>query len=268
MKTTHKIIKYLAIALAVAIIAGIFTSLISLANGFSGLNFAFKGSKTDVDKVLGGSESSLLYVEIAASKVNIRNGKILSGVTDNEYIDIKTEGNKLVAIEREHSKVNVNEDTYLDITVPSGIEFEKIVVITGAGSIYAEELTAVEFKLSVGAGEMEIDDLVVTQKADMESGAGNLTVKNGIIANLDAEMGVGKAKIRAKLIGECDLESGVGSLELTLLGGKENYKFDVSSGIGSVKIDGETVVGEKTLGSGPDKIDVDCGIGNIDVVFE
>ncbi len=268
MKTTHKIIKYLAIALAFAIIAGIFASLISLTNGFSGLSFTINGSKTDIDKVLDGNESSLLYIEIAASKVNIRSGDILSGVTDNEYIDIKTEGNKLVAVERDHSKIKVNESSYLDITVPLGMEFEKIVIITGAGDIYAEKLAAVEFKLRVGAGETVIDDLTVTKKADIEGGAGNLTVNNGIIADLDAEMGVGKAKMRAKLFGECDLESGVGSFELTLLGDKESYKFEISSGIGSVKVDGETVVGEKTLGNGPAEIDISCGIGNVDVVFE
>ncbi len=267
MKTTHKIIKYLAIALAVAVIAGIFAALMSLANGFSGIRFTFSGSKTEADKIFNGDEDSVLYIEIGACKVNIHEGDILSGVTDNEYIDVETRGNKLVAIEREHSNI-INEETYLDITVPEGYEFEKVVIFTGAGTVEAEALRAEKLELTLGAGEVTVDYLSVSKKADIEGGVGKLTVKDGEIYNLDAEMGVGKASIRAGVKGESDLETGVGDFELTLLGGKESYKFNASTGIGDCRIDGDKIVGEKTVGNGENVIDIDCGIGSVTVTFE
>lgn len=267
MKTTHKIIKYLAIALAIAIIAGIFGALVSMANGFSGIRFTFGGSKTNADKIFNGSEESILYIEIGASKVNIREGDELSGVTDNEYISIETKGNKLVAIESKHSSIK-NDETYLDITIPSDYEFEKIVITTGAGTVVAQALRAEKLELTLGAGEVTVDYLCVSKEADIEGGVGKLTVKDGVLHNLDAEMGVGKANIRASIRGESDLETGVGDFELTLLGGKESYKFDATTGIGSCKIGDEKIVGEKVIGSGDNKIDIDCGIGSVTVTFE
>ncbi|MBQ8623897.1 MAG: DUF4097 family beta strand repeat protein [Oscillospiraceae bacterium] len=267
MKTTHKIIKYLAFALAIAIIAGIVTSLMAVFGGLSGLNYSFSGSKTDAEKIFNGNEDSILYIEIAASKLNIHEGDALLGVTDDEYITVEVRGSKLVAIEKSHSAVN-KDDTYLDITIPADYVFEKIVIITGAGTVQADALRADKFDLTLGAGEVTINYLAVNKEADIEGGVGELTVKDGEINNLDAEMGVGKASIRASINGESDLETGVGDFELTLLGGKESYKFDASTGIGDCRIGDEKIVGEKTIGSGKNKIDIDCGIGSVNVYFE
>lgn len=267
MKDVHRIIKLLAYALAAAIIVGIISGVISLISGGVIVEHVFSGSKTNTEKIFSGNEESILYIEIAASKVTVHQGDILSGVTDNEYISVETRGNKLVAIEKNHPSVK-NNDTYLDITIPKDMIFEKIVIKTGAGLVEAEVLNTEDLELSIGAGRVSVDKLSVLDEADIESGAGELIVNDGTIYNLDAEMGVGKASIRAQFIGESDIESGIGELELILLGGKESYKIKADVGIGEFRFDGDVIVKDKTVGNGSNIMNVESGIGSVKISFE
>lgn len=266
MKTTHKIIKYLALAMAIMIIACICAAAVSLVGGFS-FGFSYSGSNTNVEKIFSGNEESVLYIEIAASKVKINDGAELSGNTDNEHIKVEVRGNKLVAIEQKHSAIKNNE-TYLDISVPADMVFEKIVIKTGAGVVEASTLRANDLELELGAGEVMIDELVVLDEADIEGGAGEITVSGGDINNLDANLGVGEASIRAKLSGESDIEAGIGELKLTLLGNRDDYKIKVETGIGEFKVDNEKITGDKTVGNGSNSVEIDAGIGSVDVWFE
>ncbi len=267
MKNVHRIIKFFAYALAALIIVGIIGGVISLLDGGIELGYSVSGTKTDAENIFESEEESILYIEIGASKVIIREGDILSGVTDNEHITVETRGNKLVAIETRHSSVE-NDDTYLDITIPSGLVFEKIVIKTGAGFVQASTLSCEDFELTLGAGKVTIDYLAVYNEADIEGGAGEFIVKDGEIHNIDAEMGVGKASIRAKLSGESDIESGIGELEIVLLGSRDDYKIKATTGIGEFRLDGDVIIGDKTIGDGESKVSVNNGIGSVKVNFE
>lgn len=266
MKTAHKIIKYLAIALAIALIVGILTGIAGIFNGSYSV-VSFGGSEVKPEKIFEGKEDSVLYIEIAATKVTVREGDTLSGVTDNEYINVETKDSKLVAYERTHSATK-NDDTYLDITVPKGVEFDKVVIKTGAGTFEADVISAKDFELEIGAGEVIINNLLVSVDADIETGAGKVTVNGGVINNLDAELGVGKVSIRAELLGDCDVEAGVGELELILLGGRDSYKIEAVKGIGVLKIGGEKIANGTVVGNGDCFISVEGGIGNIEIEFE
>lgn len=267
MKNVHRIIKLLAFGLAALIVVGIISAAVSLLSGGFSLGYSFSGSKTDPEKIFSGSEKSVLYIDIGASKVTIRQGDALIGITDNEYITVEARGNKLVAVEKNHINSD-GDDTYLDITVPKDTVFEKIVIKTGAGVVEADALYADELELTIGAGKVTLDHLEVYGEADIEGGAGELSVKDGSINNLDAEMGVGKASIRAYLCGESDIETGIGELELTLLGAKENYRIKVSTGIGEFRLDGDVIKGDKTVGNGKDVVKIESGIGSVKVSFE
>lgn len=267
MKNAHRIVKIFAYVLAALIVAGIIGGVASLFSGGFSLGYSFSGSKTNAEDIFEGDEASILYIEIGASKVTVREGDILSGVTDNEYITVETRGNKLVAVEGKHTTVN-SDETYLDITVPTGMTFEKIVIKTGAGVVEAKALSCDDFELTLGAGKVTIDHLEVYDEADIEGGAGEFAVKDGNIRGLDAEMGVGKASIRAMLSGENDIESGIGELELILLGNRDDYKVKASTGIGEFRLDGDIITGSKTVGDGENTVTVDSGIGSVKVVFE
>jgi len=80
-------------------------------------------------------------------------------------------------------------------------------------------------------------------------------------------MGIGDMKLSSALYGTCDLSFGIGNAELTLTGTKEDYKLKIEKGIGSINLDGDKLTGDTTLGNGNTRIDIEGGIGNIDIKF-
>ena len=81
-------------------------------------------------------------------------------------------------------------------------------------------------------------------------------------------MGVGEVNLIASLIGKNEINAGVGSLNIDLQGEKESYKIQADKGLGSVKIDGREISNGETFGDGENYIEVDGGVGNIDIDFK
>lgn len=80
-------------------------------------------------------------------------------------------------------------------------------------------------------------------------------------------MGVGKFSITSSIIGDSKINAGIGSLELNILEKEENYKIKIDKGIGNIKINGENVT-DDIYGSGERIIDIEGGIGNINIDFD
>lgn len=268
MKTTHMIIQYAALALAILIIVSICGAIALLVGGVSsGISLGKMGSDTKAQDILSNNKDSILYIEIASSKVRIHEGDSLMAVTDNEYITIETQGNKLVAIEGKHKPI-VNNETYLDIQLPSGFIFESVVITAGAVSLEADcDILADNFDLALGAGEVVLDRLVVIKEASIEGGTGSVIIKDGVVMNLDAELGVGNAELCLKIGGESDIEAGIGNVKLDLLGGRDSYELDISTGIGEATLDGKKLSHDEEIGNGENELSIDCGIGNVEITF-
>jgi len=107
----------------------------------------------------------------------------------------------------------------------------------------------------------------VLDEASIDTGAGKLSIKDGIINDLDLDVGVGESAITAKLTGDSDISSGVGKLTINVLGSSNDYKVLVDKGIGSFKIDGSDVSDDTVFGNGYNKIDVDSGVGSVSINF-
>ena len=67
-----------------------------------------------------------------------------------------------------------------------------------------------------------------------------INIINGSLNNLSLKMGVGSLNLTATLNGKSNLEFGVGESNLTLIGSKDDYSFDIKAGIGSISIDGKS----------------------------
>ena len=86
--------------------------------------------------------------------------------------------------------------------------------------------------------------------------------------NLDLDMGVGKLSLTSKLTGNNKIDSGVGAIDLSLIGSLEDYKISLDKGIGKATISGEDMKDDYTYGTGINKIDIDGGIGSINIDFK
>lgn len=265
MTTIQKVIKYLAIAFGMALTISIFCLIINISSSIAkGFNVDSKSDKKDniyqIDKNI-----SYLDVDVEFSNLTIKKGDKFFAESNNKYINIKQDENKLQIKEKKHIKLDGKLDE-LTIYIPEDLKLDVVNIENGAGTLNIESLTADKLKLSLGAGRVTIDYLDV-KSSDIETGAGKFEIKKGNINNLDLDLGVGESSVTSKITGYNEIDTGVSSFKLNLIGSKEDYEITASKGLGNIIIDGKNVVDKQIVGTGENIIKIDGGIGEITVTF-
>ena len=156
----------------------------------------------------------------------------------------------------------------LTVNVPAGTVFDNVNLTTGAGRLTIGKLSSGMLDFELGAGDVSIDSLVATKSADIDGGAGRITITNGTLKDLDLDMGVGQLNLTSALTGNCQLDLGVGESNITLIGRKEDYKLDLEKGLGSISVDGVNVSDYGSSGNGTNKVEINGGVGSINVEFK
>lgn len=267
MSSTQKVIKYAAIALAFAIIFSCLSAIVEIVYSVgSGIKIDSSISNTSITEY--ASTAKILHLDIKTSKVIIKIGSSLKVKTNNKFIESQQINNKLFITETKTNIFSNKNKGTVTIYIPKDIEFDNVEIALGASSILVESLTTKNFNFEVGAGKVSINNLFVTNKADIDGGVGKIDIKNSSINNLELDMGVGKVTINSVLLGKNKVEAGVGKLTLNLLDGKDNYTTRVSKGIGSINIDGKDTSDNNNYGTGKNTIDLEGGIGAIDINFK
>lgn len=267
MTTFQKIIKYFAIVLAFAIIAGMLTAVIKGASLLS----KFTDITTDdgiVEDIDSSADVKKLRVNLFRTNLTIVEGDKFHAETDNEDVTIKERMGTLVIEENSRSIIDSAPKTEVVLTIPKGYSFRKVDITTGAGEFFAEFVKAENIDFDFGAGEVSVDALYASKSIDIDGGAGKIEIRDGETNNLDLDIGVGKLHYRACITGNSEVDCGVGGVELVLTGGEENYTVSLDKGIGNANINDEIIADGVTHGNGENKIDIDGGIGDIKVIFE
>ena len=255
---------------AVVLIVGIISGIVEACFGIGKSIFDKEEEpKTSVTQQISGSsqvnDEAKIVLDLRATEVNVTLGDEFSYNTDNEYIRVKNDGNFIEIIEKEHRTTDI---THLNIVLPRDTVFATFDLDAGAGNITVEGLKCRNADIDLGAGNVVFDSLEVSGYADIDAGAGQLTVKDGSVNNLDFDMGMGETAITSLLTGNSSLDCGVGNLELNVKASYENYTVDVEKGLGAVNINNQRVSSDSVLGSGPDKLEISGGLGNVTVTFE
>ena len=89
------------------------------------------------------------------------------------------------------------------------------------------------------------------------------------------ECGAGHIEIYGDIAGDIEVDCGVGEVEMTLSPAVRNFDYFVDCGIGEVCIDGENYKSFKQSNHGHEsdhdhgdcKVDIDCGIGSVNIDF-
>lgn len=272
MTSIQKVIKYLAIAFAVVLIVAIFSGIIGIIAAISGIASWSNDRATatvQTDTVYSGTISSDIHhldMQIGAANVVIETGEFLSVETDNPYITVTEQDEKLLIREKSHI-ANLDSST-VTVCIPEDLVFDEVDITTGAGLINLETLTCRELDMELGAGKVEMDNLNVTGDADIDGGAGQIIIHSGNLNNLSFDMGVGEGDVVTVLTGQCDISAGIGALYLTIPGKLEDYTIHTEQGIGRIEVDNMAMKGHGTIGSGANRLEIEGGIGNITVDFE
>ncbi|MBP3919949.1 MAG: DUF4097 family beta strand repeat protein [Bacilli bacterium] len=266
MSSAQKVIKYFAIAFAISLIVGIFMGIYQAIGAIGGA--LTNGTGKDGLNINNYSNTSnILSVDIKASKLKIVEGESLKVKSDNKYITSNQDYNKLSVTEKKSSIFKTKDMEEVIIYVPKDMIFDKVYISNGAGKINIENITARDLELEIGAGKLEIDKITTYNNTEIESGAGEVIIKNANINNLDLDAGVGKFTLNASMKGKSNIDAGVGELNINLLDSKDNYSIYAENGIGSITIDGDSIKDDSTYGTGNNKIDIDGGIGSINIKF-
>ena len=268
MSEFQKIIKYFAIALAMFLI---FFIISGISFGLALVENIFNGNDSEVlEDVLELVEMedniNVLDVSVTSSNILIKVGDTFKIDTDNKYIDYKQDGKKFKVTEKKHNLFNSN-NSKLIIYIPSDMTLDDVEIDSGAGKIDVDKLSVRNLNLNLGAGSVNIDNLMVFNSASIDGGAGETVIKNSDINNLELDMGIGRFSITATILGNSDIDHDVGEAIINLLGDAVEYQINISKGLGSVSVDGKNINNNSIIGNGMNKIDLDCGVGSVVVNF-
>lgn len=269
MTTTQKIIKYLAIAFALFLVISIFSIIFGL-------------SREIISSINSDKKDSKLLEEYTTISNNVNNIESFKIDISNDDIEIK-EGEKFevktndpdVKFYHENSKVKIKTDKTFSwhlsnssrgtiiIYLPNEFNISELDLNLGAGKIDIDKIFVETLLMDLGAGTMTAKEINVYEKATINGGAGNINIYSGTINNLNLKLGAGNASIQSDLTGSNTLTTGVGKLNLGLSRSKDNYKFDISKGLGNIILNDFDVSEDILIGDGEAKIKISGAIGNI-----
>ena len=175
-------------------------------------------------------------------------------------------------------------DSEITVTLPKDMSFEKVSITNGAGKTDIKNITSDEISMENGAGELTFADITAKDKLYLENGAGAVKMKNincgkiefsggggeinaedVICSGLEMEAGVGSFKFSGEINGNAEIDNGIGEIRMTVYGKSSDYSFDVDSGIGNVRVNGNTPISNT---GGKYKFKIETGIGEVKVDFK
>ena len=268
MTSVQKAIKYLAMAFAIFLSVSIIGGIFT---ALSSVSFIFsKGEKDAVGEMQTyqvNGEISSLEIEINAARLEIVQGDQFSVESNHKYISVSSDSGKLRINETRRIASLSSEAAVIKLTVPSGFVFDEADIETGAGKVTIDSLSADILDITLGAGKATVENLVANSRAEIEGGTGLLTVNGGSLNNLNLEMGVGSLTFKSRIEGNSSLDLGVGEAKLILLGNREDYCIGIDKGIGEARLEGESMRDDSVYGAGSNRLSIDGGVGAVNIEF-
>lgn len=250
MTTFQKIIKFLAVAFGIYLIAIIFGGILMGVGGLSFLTDRF-GDRDEAGEQKAytlSQDIDEIELEIGAVDCEIVKGESFALESNSSRLEIRDKGGRLTVTDNTN---NPAAPVKLKLYIPERANIKRIDISQGAGDIRAESLVCSSLYLECGAGDVEIGEAVATVGAEIEGGVGKIEIGSGIINDLELDMGIGSLELTSRLKGECDIDLGIGDADITLIGEPSEYVVtyddddrvkgltvvNIGKGIGSVKID-------------------------------
>lgn len=266
MSEAQKVIKYFAVAFAISLIASIFLG-IYYAGNIIGDVLIENSREKGLNIHEFASNANILNINLRASKLIIKEGTTLKVENKNQDIQVEQDLNKLSIEEKKHNLFKDSNNREVVVYIPENMIFDKVYIANGAGVIDIDKLRTKELSLELGAGEITLHNLDVQNKTTIDSGAGEVRIDNALLNNLDLDVGIGEFTLNGEVLGTSEIDAGIGELNVSLSGGKETYKIKAEKGLGSIKIDNVEYKDEIIYGEGMNEIEIDGGIGSIDIRF-
>lgn len=199
------------------------------------------------------------------SGIHYKVNKLVSGKKEQK-IDITTDDKTLCfkeahdrALERLLEKRWGNRPkAVITLYIPEGFTFKSFYLKAGVGNVKIEDFAVTEnMHADMGVGNLEAEG-ITANNVDIDSGVGkcnftectlnNVKIGSGVgecrftactSSDVDFDTGVGKIFYEGALKGEVNIDSGVGNVECSLKGRADEWNFDISGGVSSIRINGK-----------------------------
>lgn len=268
MTGAQKLIKYLAMLLAIVLAAAIIFGIagtVYMLFGFGNRDTLLNNSvKIDISQ-----EISALNIDVVGAQLKIVEGDFFE--LSSNIKDLKvSEQNGELSIEQKQKIMGIHSNKAGEIllTVPADTYFKWIEIDAGAGDVSISKLVTDKLSFDCGAGRVNLDYIEAKSIAEINTGAGELSIGGGVIHNLDLDLGVGVTYLRAALEGRSEINCGVGEIDISICGRQQDYTLHINTGVGTVDVNGESVKRNSSIGNGANVVDIDGGVGSISINFE
>ena len=266
MTAVQKVIKYCAIAFAVFLIVSIIGGIIGAVSSVSAV-FDDEDMVGEMKTYPVTDAVESLEIDLSGARLEVKTGDGFSVESDHKYLKVEN-ADDVLTIKEDHPVFGFHsEGAQVILTVPEDFVFDKVTISTGAGAVKADTLLAEKLSLDLGAGEVDIGRLTATARATINSGAGELKIGGGELADLNLNIGVGEAELESRLTGGCSIDYGVGELNLTLTGTREDYCITLDKGVGKATLDGVKMSDDVVYGDEENTIEIDGGVGELKIGF-
>ena len=239
-----------------------------IAIGYDALsNMSNEGDYTLTFK---SSDISNLDFEVGASKVtivdNTTDDNINVTIKNASYASEDTSGTLGLRI-----KGNPTGKSNIVIAIPKGKSFYDVKLEMGATDMEIESLICSKFRVSAGAGDVSIGNLLSDDWSELKVAAGSLTIENAKLNDLDLECGAGDVHFTGIIEDDLNAECGMGNITLNLHDKSEHHALDLEAAMGNITYNGVSKSGfvneieeDSDMES---QYAIECGMGNIDITF-
>lgn len=128
-----------------------------------------------------------------------------------------------------------------------------------------------QIALDLGAGQVTLSDLEV-ENLSLSVGAGQIICKNVRSRNADIDVAIGECQFQGEVKEDMEINCATGQVVARLTGREEDYNYELSCALGSIrigKINLSGFGGSKSMDNDSDRnMTIDCSTGNVEVDFE
>lgn len=266
-------IKIIAIVIAIALAVSIISLMLFTAQTVTDVLYSGKKTNniTNVNNKIENTQGQVpqnLEIKMYAGQMEILEGEKFSFETNIPEIKTKLEGDRFLIVD--NRKRSTVDSGVVKVFIPKGKTFDTVRIESGAGNFKLNGLQCKKLDLKVGAGKMTLENLTVTESANIDSGAGKTTFNDCNINNPAISIGAGYFEYYGILYGKIQIDHGLGKALFNIDGKKSDYSIQTDSGLGTMKIDGEPLSDDLINKFNPkadNKILIESGIGKIELDF-
>lgn len=216
-----------------------------------------------------------LEIDVATADIEVRVGDTFAvEYALTEEPEITQEGGVFRLTEPSHSGINIvgfsglgtGKGQYVRVTVPADAQLDSVKLDGATGDMTVSQLKCKTLTVDLSTGDANLI-AVSADKLTAEASTGSIILTDCSVK--DAELDVSTGDIEARdltVTGSLNADASTGDVELDILGRAADFAMELSSGTGSVSVDGRDYHHDYAS-SGSIPLKVEASTGDVDVTF-